>query len=189
MMRDISLHVLDICQNSLAAGAGRVEIRVDEQPEEDRLTVSVHDDGRGMDARQLARSCDPFYTTRTTRPVGLGLPFFRMAAELTGGRFAVSSAQGNGTTVRADFVRSHIDCLPLGDMAATLTALVAGSPKVDFFYIRMFDGRRFEMDTRRMRGVLGEVPLDAPEVLEWLGGFLRSGEAETAGNGKGAEPT
>lgn len=188
-MRDISLHILDLCQNSLTAGAGRIEILVEERTAEDRLTVRVSDDGRGMSPEQLKSAGDPFSTTRTTRPVGLGLPFFRMAAELTGGRFAISSQPGKGTAVRADFVRSHVDCLPLGDMAATLTVLVAGSPGVDFRYIRIRDDRRFEVDTRQMRGILGNVPLDAPEVIEWIGGCVRSGEAGAAGREEREEPT
>ena len=187
MMQDLSLHILDLCENSLAAGARLVTVVVEQRPGEDRLTVSVRDDGRGMTAEQLRRVCDPFYTTRTTRPVGLGVPMFRLAAELTGGSFSISSQPGRGTEVRAEFVPSHIDCLPLGDMAATMCTLISGSPGVDFVYTRLYDDRRFELDTRRMRGILGAVPLNTPEVLDWVGGFVRENEAHAAGRGKGEQ--
>ena len=115
-MRELSLNVLDIAQNSIAAGASLTEITVEEDTAADRVVIIVKDDGRGMTPEQVRRVSDPFYTTRTTRKVGMGIPLFRMAAEMAGGGLTIDSTPGVGTTVTASFVRSHIDRMPLGDM-------------------------------------------------------------------------
>ena len=115
-MRELSLNVLDIAQNSIAAGASVITMTVEEDAGADRLTLSVEDNGCGMTSEQLERVRDPFYTTRTTRPVGMGIPLFRMAAEATGGSLSITSKPGAGTTVTAVFGLSHIDRLPLGDV-------------------------------------------------------------------------
>ena len=140
-MRELSLNILDIAQNSLSAGAGLVTLTVDEDSGADSLTLRVEDDGRGMDADTLQRVRDPFYTTRTTRKVGMGIPLFRMAAEMTGGSLDIVSEPGKGTAVTASFSLSHIDRMPLGDMAGTVTALIRLNPGVDFVYRHTVDGR------------------------------------------------
>ena len=119
-MQELSLNVLDIAQNSVRAGARLIEIMVDEQPESDIMTITVADDGCGMTPEQAAHVTDPFFTTRTTRRVGLGVPFLKMAAEMTGGGLTIETAPGRGTTVRAVFGLTHIDRMPLGDIAATI---------------------------------------------------------------------
>ena len=167
-MRELSLNILDIAQNSLSAGAGLVTLTVDE-------------DGRGMDADTLQRVRDPFYTTRTTRKVGMGIPLFRMAAEMTGGSLDIVSEPGKGTAVTASFSLSHIDRMPLGDMAGTVTALIRLNPGVDFVYRHTVDGRSFEMDTRELRAQLGDVPLSEPDVMEWIDGYLREQEDSLGG--------
>lgn len=178
MMQEISLNILDLAQNSLTAGADLIEIRVDERPESDRLKVCIRDNGRGMTPEQVRRVTDPFYTTRTTRPVGLGVPFFKMAAEMTGGRFTVVSVPGKGTAVIAQFVPSHVDCMPLGDVSDTIGTLIACNPDVNFRYMRRLGGRKFVLDTREMRRILGDVPLNAPDVTVFVQEYLRSGEEE-----------
>lgn len=180
-MRELSLNILDIAQNSLSAGAGLVTLTVDEDSGADSLTLRVEDDGRGMDADTLQRVRDPFYTTRTTRKVGMGVPLFRMAAEMAGGELTLQSELGKGTEVTARFVRSHIDRMPLGDMVGTMTALIRLNPQVDFVYRRCFNGREAVTDTRELRQVLGEVPLDTPEVMEWIDGYLREQEGCVTG--------
>ena len=172
-MRELSLNILDIAQNSLSAGAGLVTLTVDEDSGADSLTLRVEDDGRGMDADTLQRVRDPFYTTRTTRKVGMGIPLFRMAAEMTGGSLDIVSEPGKVTAVTASFSLSHIDRMPLGDMAGTVTALIRLNPGVDFVYRHTVDGRSFEMDTRELRAQLGDVPLSEPDVMEWIDGYLR----------------
>ena len=180
-MRELSLNILDIAQNSLSAGAGLVTLTVDEDSGADSLTLRVEDDGRGMDADTLHRVRDPFYTTRTTRKVGMGIPLFRMAAEMTGGSLDIVSEPGKGTAVTASFSLSHIDRMPLGDMAGTVTALIRLNPGVDFVYRHTVDGRSFEMDTRELRAQLGDVPLSEPDVMEWIDGYLREQEDSLGG--------
>ncbi len=180
-MRELSLNILDIAQNSLSAGAGLVTLTVDEDSGADSLTLRVEDDGRGMDADTLQRVRDPFYTTRTTRKVGMGIPLFRMAAEMTGGSLDIVSEPGKGTAVTASFSLSHIDRMPLGDMVGTVTALIRLNPGVDFVYRHTVDGRSFEMDTRELRAQLGDVPLSEPDVMEWIDGYLREQEDSLGG--------
>ena len=180
-MRELSLNILDIAQNSLSAGATLVTLTVEEDSAADSLTLRVEDDGRGMDADTLQRVRDPFYTTRTTRKVGMGIPLFRMAAEMTGGSLDIVSEPGKGTAVTASFSLSHIDRMPLGDMAGTVTALIRLNPGVDFVYRHTVDGRSFEMDTRELRAQLGDVPLSEPDVMEWIDGYLREQEDSLGG--------
>ncbi len=176
-MRELSLHILDIVQNSLEAGATHITIEIDEDLAEDRLTIRVIDNGRGMDAETLRRVTDPFFTTRTTRKVGLGLPLLKAAAEQCGGRLTIQSAPGQGTTVTAEFQHSHIDRAPLGDMPASLMTILLAEPPVEVRYIHRVNERRFELDTRELREALGDVPLTHPKVRQWLYEYLRQGEA------------
>ena len=177
-MRELSLNVLDIAQNSIAAGAALTEITVQEDTADDRIVITVKDNGRGMTPEQVRKVSDPFYTTRTTRKVGMGIPLFRMAADMAGGGLSIASAPGKGTTVTATFVRSHIDRMPLGDMTGTVVALIRMNPDRDFRYVRRYNDREFALDTRELRGVLGDVPLDTPEVAAWISGYI---EEQTQG--------
>lgn len=172
MMRELSLHVLDIVQNSLSAGASLVEIAIEEDIAADRLTICIADNGQGMTAEQVQMVSDPFYTTRTTRRVGLGVPLFRMAAELTGGTLTLESRLHHGTAVTAAFGHSHIDRAPLGDIDGTVVMLIRTNPDRDFRYRRALDGRSFTLDTRELRSALGEVPLSDPDVADWISGYL-----------------
>ena len=175
-MQEISLNILDIAQNSIAANATLVTISVTE--EQDRMRVTVEDDGKGMTKEQAESVEDPFYTTRTTRKVGLGVPFFKMAAEMTGGSFSVSSQPGAGTVVSVEFITSHIDCMPLGDINETILSLVTLNPEIDFVYRLTVNGKGFVMDTREFRRVLREVPLNAPEVAQFVREFLDENSRE-----------
>lgn len=180
-MQEISLNVLDVAQNSITAGANRIHITVDEQRAANTLTVIIADNGCGMTEQVRSQVTDPFYTSRKTRKVGLGLPFFKMAAELTGGSFSIASEVGKGTTVTAVFTLDHIDRMPLGDMNGTVSALISCNPSLDFAYLRRVDGREFTLDTREMREILGDVPLDAQEVTVFIRDYLHDGEEEING--------
>lgn len=182
-MRELSLNVMDIVQNSISAGADRIDLSVKESHTEDVLVISIRDNGRGMTEEQVRRVTDPFYTTRTTRKVGLGVPLFKMEAEMTGGKFSIVSKLGEGTEVTAQFVPSHVDMIPLGDINATVKLLITCNPAIDFVFCRNIDGKEFTLDTRELRQVLGEeVPLSDPEVVQWIDGFLaEQTEALTAG--------
>ena len=180
-MRELSLNVMDIAQNSISAGASLITIRVEEDRPADTLSISVEDNGKGMSPETVQKVIDPFYTTRTTRPVGMGIPLFRMAAEATGGSLSITSKPGAGTTVTAVFGLSHIDRLPLGDMDGTVSTLVRMNPGLDFCYIHRVDGREFVFDTREIRDILGDVPLDDPDVALWLNEYLREQDGAVGG--------
>lgn len=181
-MEEISLHVLDIVQNSLSAGATLINIEVDEQEESDTLTIQITDNGKGMPPELLEKVTDPFVTTRTTRKVGLGISLFMQGVKATGGDFIIKSEVGRGTLLRATYRRSHIDRQPLGDMAGTIRTLVLCNPEIDFEYVRRFNGKTFTLDTRELRKALGsEVPLAAPMVQAWIQEYLSEGEEELFG--------
>jgi hypothetical protein len=178
-MRELSLHILDILQNSIEAGATLVELTIEEDLSADRLIITVADDGRGMSEAQVARIFDPFYTTRKTRHVGLGLPLFKVAAQRCNGDLMVSSELGKGTTVQATFQHSHIDRAPLGDMTGTLMSVILAN-QCDLRYVHQVDGKEFAFHTASIKAELGQVPLSHPEVRRWLRDFIAAGEADLA---------
>ena len=171
-MKELSLHLLDIAQNSVTAGAGHIDLTLEENEARDcRLVIA--DDGKGMSPEFLASVTDPFTTTRTTRKVGLGLPLLRMTAEQTGGRVEIESRVGVGTTVTALFRAGHIDCPPLGDLPSTVSLLIQGAPDVEWTYRHTTPKGTFVLDTRELRAVLGpEVPLSEPSVALWIKEYL-----------------
>ena len=174
MMPEISLNILDVAGNSIRARAALVEITVDVQPADDTLAVTVKDNGKGMTEEEVSHVEDPFFTTRTTRKVGLGIPFFRQAAVSAGGSFQIDSEKGKGTTVRAVFVLSHIDRMPLGDFGGVCLQLVTMNPAVDFRIRAEGDGKEGVLDTREVRAVLGEdISLSAPEVRAFLKDYIQ----------------
>lgn len=206
-MRELSLHILDILQNSVEAGATRVELSVVEDLAADRLTIEVRDNGRGIPPDKLPHVFDPFYTSRKTRHVGLGLPLLQTAAERCDGDATITSEVGVGTTLTATFQHSHLDRAPLGDMTGTLLSFVLGGA-CDLRYVhgvrvdketrrqggaggrlvdweigsdgevcRDQDLREFTFDTAEIRAELGDVPLAHPEVRAWLRQFITEGEA------------
>ena len=172
-MRELALNILDIAENSLSAGAKLVEIRVIADLPADRLTISVRDDGCGMDAEMLARVTDPFTTSRTTRKVGMGIPLFKFSAESAGGSFDIRSEKGKGTLVTAQYSVGHVDRMPLGDFGGVVLQLVTMNPAVDF-YVQAKNGEsEGVLDTREMREVLGDIPLSHPEVRGFLKDYIK----------------
>ena len=171
-MKELSLNILDITENSVKAGATLTEISINET--RDELLISIKDDGCGMSEETVRSVTDPFYTTRTTRSVGLGIPLFKLAAEQTGGRFEISSDTGehHGTTVKAYFNKNHLDFTPLGDVISSITTLIQGHPDTDFLFTHTIGGKEISLDTRELRLVLEDVPLNTFEVLEWIKGNL-----------------
>jgi len=174
-MRELSMHILDIAQNSLAAGSTRVEVRIREDLPADLLVIEVRDNGRGISEAMLPRVTDPFVTSRTTREVGLGLPLLKEAAERCGGCLEVRSEKMQGTTVIARFRLDHFDRAPLGDMGETMGVLIAANPNVDFLYDHRVDDRIYILETREMRQVLGPVGLDDPSVLDFVRQDIQQG--------------
>jgi len=174
-MEDLALHILDISQNSLEAGASRIEIEIWENLREDRLVIEVRDNGRGMDPETAAKATDPFFTTRTTRRVGLGLPLMAAAAKTAGGTFSIQSEPGKGSVVNAVFQHRHIDRAPLGDMETTLMVILAGQPDKDIFFRHRIEDRVFELDSRDFREA--GIDLASPEGLAILREAIRKGES------------
>ncbi|MDR1940672.1 MAG: ATP-binding protein [Clostridiales bacterium] len=166
-MRELSLNILDIAENSIKAGASIIDISLTLRGK--LLEISVRDNGCGMDADFLAKVTDPFTTSRTTRKVGLGIPLFKMAAEMTGGKFEISSKKGEGTLTKAVFVIDSVDFMPMGDIGDTMGALIMHAPNVSFFLNVDFDGRVYGFDTMEIKDVLGDdVAIDAVEVIDFI---------------------
>ncbi len=147
-MEDLSLHILDIAENSIAAAAKRIEVIINEDSDKDLLTIEIKDDGKGMDQKTLKKALDPFFTTRTTRRVGLGLSFLAQAAEESGGKMELKSLPNKGTTTKATFRLSHPDCKPMGDINETMRMLVVGHPEINFVYEHHKDNSIYRFDTR-----------------------------------------
>jgi len=175
-MKELSLNILDITENSVKAGATLTEISIEEDT--DRFILTITDDGCGMTAETLKTVADPFYTTRTTRKVGMGLPLLKLEAELTGGSLEITSKHvsefpdEHGTKVCAVFNKNHIDFTPLGDVVASITTLIQGHPDTDFLFTHKTAEREVRLDTRELRVVLEGVPLNTYEVVKWIEEYL-----------------
>lgn len=176
-MTELSLHILDIVQNSIKAGASLIEIVVDENIKDNLLTISISDNGCGMDEEFLKDVVNPFKTTRTTRKVGMGLSLLKTACEITGGQLEITSQVGVGTKVNATFGYDSIDRQPIGDMASTMSAIIGGNDKIDYVYTRMINNDSFVFSTYEIRKILGEdVALSELEVLNWIEGYITEQE-------------
>jgi anti-sigma regulatory factor (Ser/Thr protein kinase) len=178
-MREIALHLLDLAENSISAGAQTVKITVCEDLLTDVLTASIADDGRGMDEETVKKVTDPFYTSRTTRKVGLGIPLLKGAAEECNGNMVIASEPGKGTEVTITFQHSHIDRMPLGNLSSTFLGLLVGHPDTHWEF--MYSARsaigeeKFEFDDQAVKEVIGEIPLSHPDVLGYLRESLDDG--------------
>ena len=182
-MRELSLNVLDIAQNSIAAGASLTEILVKINTAESTLLIGIYDNGKGMSEEQVKSVIDPFFTTRTTRKVGLGVPLFKMEAEMTGGSFTIDSTLGVGTSLTATFMTNHVDMIPLGEIGAVMHLLITCNPEIDFLYIRekvnaMGEEKVLTLDTREFRAQLGDIPFSEPDVSEWIKEYIAEMENE-----------
>ncbi len=171
-MEDISLHILDIAENSVSAGATLIKITISEETPKDLLTVEIEDNGKGIPEDIRLKVLDPFVTTRTTRKVGLGLPLLAQAARDTGGDITVKAADTSGTIVTAAFKPGHIDMKPLGNISETLVVLIAGSPQVDFLFTYHKNSNAFSLDTRKIKKELEGLPITSPPVLSFLRNYL-----------------
>lgn len=179
-MREIALHLMDIAENSVAANSRNIRMDVVEDLQADLLKVSVTDDGRGMDEETAKRVLDPFYTTRTTRKVGLGIPLLKLAAESTEGKLTLASATGKGTRIEASFRHSHIDRMPLGDIGMTMLTLLVSYPHIHWVFDYQFRNKQglpgeFVLDDEEIKKTLGDVSLTEPDVLRFLRGMFEEG--------------
>jgi len=174
MMEELSLHIMDVLQNSLAAGARRIDLEIEEDWERDRLVIRVRDDGKGMSREELERVQDPFYTTKRKIGVGLGIPMFKWVAEHCDGCFLMESQPGKGTFLEAVMRLRHIDRPPMGKLADTLLGMVVSCPQVRFVIRYKSRKGEFFFDTEEAKEILGEVPFSSAEVV----GFLKEYFAE-----------
>jgi anti-sigma regulatory factor (Ser/Thr protein kinase) len=174
-LRELALHILDIAENSISAGADSIKIKITEDHQQDILKIVIDDNGGGMDQETVEKITDPFITSRTTRKVGLGLPFFKAAAEACEGSFSIKSKPGVGTTVTAVFKHSHIDRMPLGDIISTLHVLIIGTPHVNFILQYQIDGKTFRFDDAPIKQTLQGVPLSEPAVMKYVREELQAG--------------
>lgn len=183
-MKELSLNILDIAKNSVKAKAENILIKLDETDE--TLTLTIKDDGCGMSEETVQNVMNPFYTTRTTRNVGLGIPLLKLAAEQTGGSIEITSVcetdslDSHGTTVTAVFFKNHLDFTPLGDIISTVTVLIQGSPDIDWQFVHSLKGESVELNTKELREILGDVPLDNYEVIKWIEDYLKEGYASVS---------
>lgn len=174
-MKELSLHILDIAENSVNAGAKKIEITVVENLNKDELTITIKDNGKGMDPEKLKNIADPFITSRTTRKVGLGIPFLKAAAEACEGGFETTSERGVGTEINVKFKHSHIDRMPLGDLKSTWLNLLIGYPKVHWVLDYSINDNTYTLDDQPIKEVLNEIPLSDPQVIRYLKNEITNG--------------
>lgn len=174
-MQELSLHILDIVQNSIKANATLVKILITENTVNNTYIIDIIDNGHGMDELTLTEVADPFYTTRTTRKVGMGVPLFKMACELTEGEFNINSKVDEGTHVKALFTSNHIDRAPLGDIADTISILILNEKEIDILYEHRVDDKEYIFDTREIRKVLDGIPFTNYDVIMWIKSNIKNG--------------
>jgi hypothetical protein len=177
-MLELSMNILDIVENSTRAGASLVQISVTEDRKNDILCIEIADNGEGMEPDIVKRALDPFYTSKTVRRVGLGLPLLSQAAQITGGSLTIKSKKGEGTTVTATFGYRHIDRQPLGDMPTTMATMIAGNPRVYFIYTHRSDDKEYTLDTREVKNALEDVPIGHPKVIQFIKENIKDGLKE-----------
>ena len=171
-MRELSLNILDIAQNSISAGASLTEIVVNENTKDKTLLIGIYDNGCGMTEEQVKSVIDPFFTTRTTRKVGMGIPLFKMSCEQTGGKFTIESEKGVGTKINALYKTDSIDFTPLGDIASTIVTIVSMNADKEFLDRRVLDDKEFIFSTVEIKKILDGVPLSEPSVMNWIEEYL-----------------
>jgi len=177
-VRELSLHLLDIAENSIAAGAKNITMSIEENSSTDLLKLKVIDDGRGMDQDTVKKVIDPFVTSRTTRKVGLGIPLLKEAAEACNGSLDLSSELGKGTALVVTFQNSHIDRMPLGDIPTTFLNLLVSNPFVHWIFIYRINDKEFFFDDEEIKTTLGDVPLTEPEILKVVREIIDTGISE-----------
>ncbi len=172
-MNDLSMHVLDIVQNSITAGASLIGIEVSENIRKNTLTIRISDNGKGMSPEQLTQVANPYFTTRTTRKIGLGVPLFKQNAEMSGGSFNIESKTNKGTAVTAVFGYNHLDRPPLGNMANAIMLLVSANPSIDFIYTYRYNAQTYIFDTREVKEAISPIPVNEPQIIRMLTEMIR----------------
>ena len=172
MMQDIAMHVLDIGMNSLKADSSEVKIFINEDTNSSRISFTIIDDGRGMSEEEMKNAQDPFYTSRTTRRFGLGIPFIKAAAEICGGKFLLQSLKGKGTELKAEFDSSNIDCPPLGNVADAIVTLMVFDETINLIYQYSYNDTEFIVSTNELKNELEDVAISEPAIQIWLTEYI-----------------
>ncbi len=172
-MQELALHILDIVQNSITANANLIKIEIAEDIRNDFLTITISDNGKGMTVEEIRMVTDPWFTSRTTRRVGMGLPLLKHSVQQAAGSLVVSSEPGNGTEVIAVFRHAHIDRPPLGDLAGVIKLLIGANPGIDFFYRHKKGDREYILDSREVKTILEGVSVSNPEVMNYIGEMVK----------------
>jgi len=175
MVEDLCFHAVDLVQNSVAAGAGNISLRIVDSTESDSLSLEVADDGRGMDRQTLRKVQDPFFTSKSFKKVGLGIPLLKATATACSGGFRIASRPGKGTRVRARFQRSHIDCPPMGDLEETLLSLLVSLERVNLRLFYRNDRGEFSLASDDIRLQAGDLHFSHPQVYQFLKSYIREG--------------
>lgn len=172
-MRDLSLHLLDIARNSITANSTEINIMINEDCNSDFLTMSIHDNGIGMDQMTLDRVLDPFFTTRKTRNVGLGLSLLKANCRITGGDLEISSKLDEGTFVKAILINSNIDRPPLGNVASTITCLILSEEKFNLSFTYQYNDKSFSFSTNEIQEILGnDVDIKDWSIINWIESYI-----------------
>jgi hypothetical protein len=180
-MREISLHILDLVQNSIEAGATQVELEIVEDLVKDSMIIRLSDNGRGMNEKLRQLVIDPFITTRTTRRIGLGLPLMDMSTKRCGGYLRLDSTPGKGTVVEAMYQHSHFDRPPMGNLVETIKSILVANPALHFLYNHTVNDRSISVSSQELANILDGIPLTQPDVLIWLHGYLSDNIANLYG--------
>ena len=174
-MPDIAMHLLDIVYNSIRALAKNIKITIEDLKKENKIEIIIEDDGKGMDEKTIQQVIDPFFTTRTTRHVGLGVPLFKAGVEATGGSFKITSKVDKGTIIHAIYIKDHIDTPPLGNLAETLVTLIQADENIDYYFQYKNDDHEFIFDTKQIKEILENVKINDPEIILWLKDYIKEG--------------
>ena len=174
-MQEIAMNILDIAYNSIKAQANLIKIIIEDSSKLDIIRIKIIDNGQGMNQETINKVTDPFYTTRTTRKVGLGIPIFKENIEATGGMFSIESKLNQGTIVTGEFIKSHIDTPPMGNIVETITTLIQANDKIDYLFKYTSDDFEFILDTKEIKELLDGVAINLPEIIVWLKNYIKEG--------------
>lgn len=174
-MQEIAMNILDIAYNSIKAKADLIKIFIYDSSKVNIIKIEIIDNGTGMDQETVKKVINPFYTTRTTRKVGLGIPMFKENIEATGGKFSIESTIGKGTVVTGEFVKNHIDTPPMGNLIDTIVTLIQANDKIDYLFKYTNDDFEFILDTKEIKQVLDGVAINLPEIIVWLKNYIKEG--------------
>lgn len=179
MMQDLAMHILDIAYNSIRAQASEITVTYRDSTIANKITITIQDNGCGLSELQIQQVTNPFYTTRTTRRVGMGVALFQGLAQQCDGQFSLTSQVNLGTTIQVSVRKDHWDTPPQGDLAQTMQTLIQADPTIHFQFNMVLDTKTFTFDTKEIQAILtDEVSLSEPTILLWIQEYIHQGISE-----------